>query len=191
MSERGRTLIEAVLVVSLILFLGALFAPRIRAYSVDAKLVGVARIFEGAFRRSYSMAIRSNVYTAIRFERELDGDYYSVYVDGDHDGVRSDDIRRGVDARIEGPYRLDGGVSGVHVGIHPGVPEPPPGRGLLDTERPIRFGRSGMVSFSPLGTASPGTFYIAGERGQAAVRVTPGTARVRVMTYRGGAWVLR
>lgn len=191
MSERGYTLIEAVLVVSLILFLGALAAPRIRAYSVDAKLVGVARIWGGAFRRTYSMAIRSNVYTAIRFEQELDGDYYSVYVDGDHDGVRSDDIRRGVDARVEGPYRLDGGVTGVRVGVHPGIPAPPPGRGLLDPERPIRFGRSRMVSFSPLGTATPGTFYLAGDGGQAAVRVTPGSARVRVMTYRGGLWVLR
>ena len=45
-----------------------------------------------------------------------------------------------------------------------------------------------MLSFSPLGTATPGTFYLAGDHAQAAVRVTGGTARVRLMLWRGGRW---
>ncbi len=48
-----------------------------------------------------------------------------------------------------------------------------------------------MVSFSPLGTATPGTFYLAGEGLQGAVRVTGGTARVRLMVCRGRKWVER
>jgi hypothetical protein len=48
-----------------------------------------------------------------------------------------------------------------------------------------------MVSFSPLGTATPGTFYLAGDSAQAAVRVTPGTARVRILFCRGKRWVVR
>ncbi len=64
----------------------------------------------------------------------------------------------------------------------------PPDTGPLDPANPIRFGRSAMVSFSPLGTATPGTFYLAAEGMQAGVRVTGGTARVRVMVWRGGAW---
>jgi hypothetical protein len=46
-----------------------------------------------------------------------------------------------------------------------------------------------MVSFSPLGTATPGTFYLAGENRQAAIRVTPGTSRVRLLVcLNGGPW---
>jgi hypothetical protein len=49
-----------------------------------------------------------------------------------------------------------------------------------------------MLSFSPLGTATPGTFYLAGEARQAAVRVTPGTARVRLLVWsRGRRWTER
>ena len=58
-------------------------------------------------------------------------------------------------------------------------------------ETAIRFGRSNMLSCSPMGTATPGTFYLAGESAQAAVRVTPGTARVRILFCRGRRWVER
>ena len=46
---------------------------------------------------------------------------------------------------------------------------------MLDPTDPIRFGPSNMLSFSPLGTATPGTFYLAGETLQAGVRVTAGS----------------
>jgi hypothetical protein len=52
----------------------------------------------------------------------------------------------------------------------------------------VRFGVSDILSFSPLGTATPGTFYLAGDAAQAAVRVTGGSARVRLMVWRGGRW---
>jgi hypothetical protein len=73
------------------------------------------------------------------------------------------------------------------VGILPGLPAPPPERGRLEGDDPIRFGRSDIVSFSPLGTATPGTFYLAGEEIQGAVRVSVG-ARVRLLICRGGKW---
>jgi hypothetical protein len=48
-----------------------------------------------------------------------------------------------------------------------------------------------MLSFSPVGTATPGTFYLAGKYAQAAVRVVAGSARVRMLVCRGGQWVER
>jgi hypothetical protein len=77
------------------------------------------------------------------------------------------------------------------VGILPGLSAPPPAHGPLDDSDPIRFGRSDMVSFSPLGTATPGTFYLAGGGMQAAVRVTGGTARVRILLWQDGRWLLK
>ena len=154
--------------------------------------MGAAQVFKGRFRLAQSMAIRRGVETAIRFETGRDGlAYYSIYIDGNRNGVLSADIDRGRDTRVEGPIRLDSGASGVRVGINASVPAIPPDSGFLDPTDPIRFGRSNMLSFSPLGTATPGTFYLAGENAQAAVRVNPGSARVRIMFCRGRKWVGR
>jgi hypothetical protein len=75
----------------------------------------------------------------------------------------------------------------VSVAINPGIPALPPETGLLSGD-PVRFGSSDILSFSPYGTATPGTFYLAGDASQAAVRVTGGSARVRLMVWRGGRW---
>jgi prepilin-type N-terminal cleavage/methylation domain-containing protein len=186
--ERGFSLIEVLCVLAGILVMGGVSLPYVRAYAVEAHLMGAGRLFVGEFRRARSVAIRRNTYTAIRFETRDGIDYYSTYVDGNRNGVLSADIAKGVDARIAGPLRLDGKAPGVRVGINPGVPAPPPETGLLDPSDPIRFGASNMLSFSPLGTATPGTFYLAGETLQAGVRVTGGSSRVRLMICRGTRW---
>jgi prepilin-type N-terminal cleavage/methylation domain-containing protein len=187
MNEHGHTLVEMIIVVAIMVILASVSIPHLRAYAVEAHALGAGRLFKAEFRKARSIATMRNVYTAIRFERLDDRDYFSVYVDGNLNGVRADDIQSGRDPRIAGPFPLDGRAPGVSVGINPGVPEIPPETGLLDTRDPIRFGRSNMVSFSPRGTASPGTFFLAGEGVQAAVRVTGGSARVRLMVWRG-AW---
>jgi hypothetical protein len=112
-------------------------------------------------------------------------------MDGNNNGVRSADIAAGVDRRIAPPRQLTTGSGEVRVGINPGTPRIPPDRGTLDTADPIQFGNANMLSFSPLGGATPGTFYLAGPAAQAAVRVTPATARVRLMVCRGGRWIER
>ena len=188
MRERGFSLIEVLCVLVGILVMGGVSLPYVRAYAVEAHLMGAGRMFVGEFRRARSVAIRRNTYTAIRFETRDGIDYYSTYVDGNGNGVLSADIAAGVDERIAGPLRLDGKAPGVRVGINPGVPAPPPETGLLDPSDPIRFGASNMLSFSPLGTATPGTFYLAGETLQAGVRVTGGSSRVRLMICRGTRW---
>jgi prepilin-type N-terminal cleavage/methylation domain-containing protein len=190
MNEHGHSLVEMVIVVAIILILASVAVPHLRAYAVEAHLLGAGRTFKAEFRKARSIATMRNVYTAIRFERVDGRDYFSVYVDGNLNGVRAVDIQAGIDPRIAGPIPLDGHAPGVRVGINPGVPAIPPESGVLDTRDPIRFGRSNMVSFSPLGTATPGTFFLAGETIQGAVRVTGGSARVRLMVWRG-SWVER
>jgi prepilin-type N-terminal cleavage/methylation domain-containing protein len=185
--SRGFSLLEMLVVVSVLSMTVAMAVPALKAWQVEGSLVGAGQAFRTEFRKARSMAVKQGVYTAIRFERGPEGDFYSVYADGNGNGVRSVDIRRGVDYRVAGPLPLTAGLPGVRVGINPGVPNIPPERGTLGGD-PIRFGASSMLSFSPLGTASPGTFYLAGEHLQGAVRVTPGSARVRLMVCRGRAW---
>ncbi len=191
MKERGFSLLEATVVVGMILVMAASAAPAFRARFADAHILGAGQQFKASFRLAWSTAVRSNVYTAIRFERSDDGRvFYSLYSDGNGNGVRSADIAAGRDSRIDGPLPLSGRAPGVRVGINPGVPDPAPGHGMLSGD-PVRFGASDILSFSPLGTATPGTFYLAGDAVQAAVRVNGGSARVRLMLWRGGRWTER
>lgn len=192
MSQRGYTLIEMVVVVAILAVVVASAAPSLKAYAAEAQPLGAGRVFKGEFRKASSMAVKLNVETAIRFEQAADGIYYySVYADGNRNGVLAGEIRSGKDRRLSGPFRLDAGLTGVRLGINPGVPAIPPERGTLDPGDPIRFGRSNMLSFSPMGTATPGTLYLAGEWAQVAVRVTGGSARVRLMVFRSGKWTER
>ena len=188
MSERGYSLVEFVVVVAILMVGFAVAAPTLRAYSVESQLLGAGRAFKMTFLRARSIATKKSTYTAIRFERKPGGVFYSVYVDGNSNGVQAVDIASGIDARIEGPYLLTSGAPDVQVAVAPGTPAIPPDSGTLEAGDPIRFGPSDTVSFSPLGTASPGTFYLSGVGAQGAVRVTPATGRVRLMICRGGRW---
>jgi prepilin-type N-terminal cleavage/methylation domain-containing protein len=190
MRQAGFSLVETLTVVAILLVAAAMAYPVFRPRFAEAHVLGAGRSFKGQFRLAHSMAIRSGVYTAIRFEPREDGVYYAVYADGNENGVRSADIEKGIDRLVSGPFPLTSGAPGVRVGINPGTPALPGDGGDLEGD-PIRFGRSDILSFSPLGTATPGTFYLAGDAAQAAVRVTGGSARVRLMVWRGGRWLER
>jgi len=191
MSERGHTLVEMLAAAAIILIMASAAIPHLKAYAVEAHLLAAGRVFKGEFLKAKSIAVRSGAQTAIRFESGPLGPSYSVYMDGNRNGVLSAEIAAGTDRRIAGPLELNAGAADVRVGINSGVPAIPPDSGILDPADPIRFGASNMVSFSPLGTATPGTFYLAGEGLQGAVRVTGGSARVRLMVCRGRKWVER
>jgi prepilin-type N-terminal cleavage/methylation domain-containing protein len=190
MNDRGFSLLELTVVLALILVTIGIAAPALRAYSVESHILGAGRVFKWEFMKARSIAVRSGVQTAIRFEVSADGeDQYSTYSDGNGNGVLAADIKTGIDYRISGPLPLSGGAPGVRVAILPGLRGPDGER--LDPADPIKFGRSNMLSFSPLGTASPGTFYLAGEGVQGAVRVTPGSSRVRMILCRRNRWIER
>jgi len=190
-NERGYTLVEMLMVLAILVVFGTLSVPHIRAYSSEAHLLGAGQVFRGEFRKARSMAAMRGVYTAIRFESQPDGWHISIYADGNRNGVRSAEIAAGIDRRVAGPRQLTTGSGDVRVGINPGTPRMPPEGGMLDASDPIQFGASNMVSFSPLGGATPGTLYLAGPYAQAGVRVNPASARVRLMVCRGGKWIER
>src|SRR5262245_52006861 len=102
-NERGYTLVEGSVTIAIVMVLAALGVPALRAYSVEAQLLGVGRDFKGRFNKARSTAVRLNVETAIRFEPRADGVYYSIYTDGNFNGVLSAEIETGTDKRLEGP----------------------------------------------------------------------------------------
>src|SRR6185295_14035351 len=67
MRERGFSLVEMVVVVAIMMVLAAVCAPSLKAYAVDAHLLGAGRQFKQQFLLARSRAVRSGVQTAIRF----------------------------------------------------------------------------------------------------------------------------
>src|SRR3954471_23139221 len=103
MNEHGHTLLEVVLVLVLMLVGASILIPGLRAYSQEAQITGAAHTFRGRFREAPAIALAKNVQTAIRFETGPAGAVYSIYVDGNHNGVLSADIASGRDRRLGPP----------------------------------------------------------------------------------------
>lgn len=185
----GYSLLELLVALGILLVLGSVALPNVIGYRQEMALLGAAQGFRSEFMKARSIATKKNTQTAIRFEKGPDGlTMFSTYIDGNFNGVLSRDIEEGIDLRIAGPFRLDAGHSGVDVGTLPDVTAPE--GGPLGAE-PIRFGSARMVSFSPLGTGTPGTFYLRTRSSMVGVRVTGGSARVRIMILRGKRWIDR
>jgi prepilin-type N-terminal cleavage/methylation domain-containing protein len=129
------------------------------------------------------------------FRKDDKGWYWIVVRDGNGNGLRTAEVARGVDATVSGPHRLEERVRGVTPGFPPGrtFPAIPPRPGTLEGGGdPVRFGRSDLVSFSPLGTSSSGTLYLTDGTGMlSALSIFGPTARVRVWRFdeRKEAWV--
>lgn len=183
----GYSLLELIVALAILLLMGSVALPNILGFRQEVALLGAAQAFKAEFMRARSIATMKNTQTAIRFETDSAGrTVYSTYIDLNFNGVLSTDIALGVDKRLAGPFRLDAGQAGVEVGVLPEAPSPDGGR--LGSE-PIRFGSGRMVSFSPFGTGTPGTFYLRTKSSMAGVRVTGGSARVRIMILRGQRWI--
>jgi hypothetical protein len=163
-------------------------APPLLELSSALRLRLAAAEFTAVLRTARSLAVRDDVNVAVRFATEPSGAVsFGLYRDGDGDGVRNDDIKAGVDRELAPPRRL------AHVGraVRLGLPDrrvrdPGDPARWLDAEAgdPVRFNRSDLASFSPLGGATPGSLYLTdGRDGLAVVRVFGGTGKVRVLTY--------
>ena len=152
-----------------------------------ARLRSAAAELAARMRAARHAAVARACSVGLRFEADGDGWHVAGYLDGDGDGMRSDDISRGVDLPLGATYHPGAGRGGVRFGIPEGraFPRIPPSRGSLrGGEDPIQFGASSIASFSPLGDATPGTAYLTDPESRlAAVVVFGATSRVRVVEF--------
>lgn len=128
-------------------------------------------------------AIGRSAVVALRFVPR--GDEYEVqmFIDRNRNGVRTADIAAGVDTPLGPPESLSTNFRGVRIGLAPELG--------LGTDA-VKLGSGGLLSFTPLGTATAGSIYIVGKDGsQFALRVIGATARTRLQWYdrHARAWV--
>jgi hypothetical protein len=136
-------------------------------------------------------SVRRATAVALRFENTGDDYQYVPVEDGNGNGVRTVDIRSGVDPVLGTAERLAHRFPGVRFELTPGVPDVD---GDSDTGTDgVRIGSAGILTFTSEGTASSGTLYIRGRRRQYAVRVLGVTGRARMLEYSAGnrTWLSR
>lgn len=179
----GYSLLDLALAVGLMATGTAAALPRLLGGLDEARVAGAARYVSARFYDTRMQAVARSTDVALRFTATTTGYVYAVYADGNGNGVLSRDIQNNVDRQIQAPEQLSSQFSGVDFGTLPGLPaidagSPAPG------DDPVRFGVSNMVSFSALGSSSPGTLYIRGRGNtQYAVRVVGTTAKVRIFRF--------
>ena len=135
-------------------------------------------------------ALRRNRAVAIRFDPTEVG-RYGVYADGDGDGVLQRDIEAGIDVAIAPEVHLAEQFDRVSFRIAVTVPSADGGGTFVAGDDPIRIGATNVLAFSPIGSATSGTLYLASQSGvQLAVRVFGATGRTRVLWFdaAAGAW---
>lgn len=187
LQDAGLSLLELLLVVLLLGLIAGFGVGPVREGLGRARLRSAVTELARRMMAARWRAVAGHASVGLRFESEGDGWRVVTYVDGDADGIRSADILAGKDARSGTVFRPQQGRPGVRFGLPEGEPIPriPPSRGwLIGGEDPIRFGRSDIVSFSPLGSVTPGTVYLTDPEGRLAALVVFGaTARMRIRFF--------
>jgi hypothetical protein len=136
-------------------------------------------------------AIRRSTAVALRFEPAGSDYIYAVFEDRNGNGVRTADILAGIDRRISDYERVGYKFAGVRFALLPGTPD---ADGVASaSEDGVRIGASRILTLTPDGSCTGGTLYLAGRRGQYAVRALGATGRTRVLRFDPGAatWTSR
>lgn len=194
-ARRGITLIDLIAVTAILAIMALLVAPPIRKMHDGLELRLAAEEVAGAMRQARQHAIVHNTHVGIKFETDDDTGFVtmSLYRDGDGDGVKSRDIAKGIDPPESAAQPLTHVGAKVRFGFPTGaMPRNINGRGVIPRRQdPIRFNRSDIASFGPLGTATPGTVYLTdGSHRVAAVRISSHHGRMRIYYWSRmtGAW---
>ena len=123
-------------------------------------------------------------HAGVKFIRSGNQWTYSLYDDGDGDGIRSDDIASGIDRRYAGPTVLMPQFRLATIALLSTTIRDPDGDPLPPTASAVQFNRSTLCSFSPNGNATPGSVYITdGDGALYVVRVLGSGGRVRTLRY--------
>lgn len=182
----GYSLVELVFALGLVVTLAAVAIPNTLASLDEYRAAGAARYVSGRLARARMEAISRSADVGVRFERETMGYAYTMYVDGNGNGIRARDIQGGADVELLPPERLSDRFPGVDFGVGPGLP-PVDAGGTPPGADPIHLGAGDIATFTPLGTASAGSVYIRGNGStQWVVRIFGETGKTRVLKFDPG-----
>jgi type II secretory pathway pseudopilin PulG len=186
----GYSLLDLLAAMAISVTVGAVAIPQYLTMVDEVRASGAAYHISSRLQRARMEAVLRSAAVGIQFTQTGSGFTYTVYVDGNRNGILTRDIQRGVDRLIALAERLPDQFAGVEFGAIPGLPAVDPGGTAPGTD-PIRLGSGSIVTFSAMGTSSSGTVYIRSRRGaQFAVRMFGETGKTRILKFepRTGQW---
>ncbi|MFQ5348994.1 MAG: Tfp pilus assembly protein FimT/FimU [Thermoanaerobaculia bacterium] len=185
--ECGYQLLEVVVGMAIVMITAGLLLPPLLRLADGRRVRLAAGELTGVLRQARSNAIRHNCRVGVKFLVEGEDVSWTLYRDGDGDGVRNRDIDSGVDPPLGLPRTLTHLGRHIRFGFPPGPPPRDPGdprRRLRRLDDPIRFNRSDIASFGPLGGSTPGSLYITDSiRHLSVVRVFGRTGKLKVLRW--------
>jgi type II secretory pathway pseudopilin PulG len=189
--DRGATLLELLFAVAVMATAAALSVPLVGTTVDDVRTGLAARYIAARVCTARMDAVRRSTANALRFEPAGEDYMFAGYADGNGNGVRSSDIRQGIDPVLAPFERLRDRFPNVKFELMAGVPDAE-GQAGTGTDG-VRIGTARILSMSSDGTATSGTLYIRGRQRQYAVRVLGVTGRTRVLQYSPGTrtWIDR
>jgi type II secretory pathway pseudopilin PulG len=183
MAKTGYSLIELLFVMAAAATAGSIAIPPLLSALDDYRTAGAVRYISTRIQRTRMEAVTRSTSVAMQFVQAGTGFSYRTFIDGNGDGVRTQDINNGVDRPLGAIERIPDNFSGVDFRVLPGLPAVdssvlPPGTD------PIKLGSSNLLSYSPIGTSSSGSVYICGRSNtQYVIRVLGDTGRTRILRF--------
>ena len=183
----GFQLLEVIVVVAIVMLTTGFLLPSLLQVADGRRVRLAAGELTAVLNEARSNAIRHNCRVGVKFRVEDEEVHWTLYRDADGDGVLNRDIDSGVDPPLGLPRTLTHLGRHIRFGFPPGPPPRDPGdprRRLRRLDDPIRFNRSDIASFGPLGGSTPGSLYVTDSRRHlAVVRVFGRTGKVRVLRW--------
>lgn len=183
-SERGLALIDALAATGIGLVMAAMAVPVVGGTFDREHVIIGTQYLAAQVQRARLESLKRGVAVAVRLE-QLDGrTAVQLFVDGNGNGVLQKDIDRRLDPALTPEAWLDERARGVAARINQAIVDVGAGGVMAAGDDPLRIGNSSLISFSPMGSATGGTVYVAAHRGpQMAIRIYGATGRVRVLMF--------
>ena len=189
-NARGYSVLELMLVISLLGVLAGVAVPVTRNTVDELRAAGAARYVAARIAAARLDSVRRSSTVALRFD-PAGADYtFTRFLDGNGNGLRSADITSGADRPLGRAERLNEFFAGTAFGLLPGIPDL---NGASGNPAGVRIGSTSILSISPNGSCTGGTLYVHGRRSQFAIRILGATGRVRLFRFNPGTrqWITR
>ena len=181
---RGAALIDIIVATSLVFLMAAIAVPVIGGTLDRERTIAGAHYLAGQLQRARLESLKRARFVAVRLQVIGGRTELRLFADGNGNGVRQHDIDHGIDLPLTPMEWLDDQTRDISLRINQNVTDVSGGMTLEPGDDPLRIGNTSLLTFSPVGSATSGTLYVAAHRGpQMAIRVFGATGRVRVLMF--------
>jgi hypothetical protein len=180
----GAALIDIIVATSVCFVMAAIAVPVIGGTLDRERTIIGAQYLAGQLQRARLESLKRARPVAVRVEVIDDRTQLRLFADGNGNGVLQRDIDRAIDLPVTPMEWLDDQARDISLRINQDVTDVSGEVTLEPGDDPLRIGNTSLLTFSPVGSATSGTLYVAAHRGpQMAIRVFGATGRVRVLMF--------